>query len=569
MTAVQQRLVRLFEHADKVYKNEEIDARIENLSLLYESSKPGVTEGSVVHVNKVYPRVRTAMSSLFGKRPEIIVRPRRAEDIRAASDAEVLLNYMTRALKLSRELRDWLFWARLGMYGAMKLGMTTWHDLKMPTFFAHDPRSVRVDVTQGRFRPEEGAWQAFRYQKSVAELRASGLYREEAINEIMDTRPGSHEESTEETTEVMIWEQYIRERVEGRKAILVVTSVHQVQTQTLSPDSWKWIREEPFTDVAGLPGRFLAFIPSTRKVLPVSPIELWMSQQTEINAFRTQKLLHAERSNRKRIYDATAFIPEESAKFEDPNPDLYIAATPTRQASLRDAIIEEPMTTVSPDVYTGELEADNTITEIDGIGSAQLSSELPKRGSTSATRDAIMDHALRLRMSDNQEIFDEALEDAYQGLLNLAQVHMDGALVVKLLGQDQRRISKAEIKGDLDVILSFGSTTARDAEREWQEARELFELFRGDPDINQVRLKRYVLQKRKDIKDADQWIVPAMPAMPPPVPGLPGVPGAGPALPMNGAGLGTPQAVGQELAGTQQVEGTSPLSIAAAIRGML
>jgi len=574
MAALHDRLRRMFEKAEAKYKQERVEERMETLAKLYDSEQQMVSTGSIIHVNKVYPRVRTAMSSMFGKRPEIVARGRRAQDAEAARHGEFLLNYLTRALKLSREIREWLFWARLTPYGVLKLGMRRWRGFELPTFITHDPRSVRVDPTTARFRPEEGSWQAFRYRQSVASLRGSRMYDDRALDGLMDALAGRDPDATEDVVEVEIWEHYAWEQVEGKRKLMLAVSAHRIADQALAPDDWRWIREEPFTDVVDLPGRFLYFIPSPRRFFPVSPIELWMDQQREINAFRSQKLLHAERSNRKRIYDVSSFSEEERAKFEDPNPDLYIAALPTRNQTIRDAIIEEPLTTVSPDVYTGEIEADNTITEIDGVGSAQLSSEMPKRGSTSATRDAIMEHALKLRGGDNQEIFDEALEDAYQGLLNLAQVHFKGALSFRLFGNMEMTITPDAIKGDVDVILSFGSTTPRDVERDWDEAVELYGLFKGDPHIDQVRLKRYVLQKRRDVKDAEHWIIPT----PMPMLGLGGVPGSLPGMPpggpppRNGGGLpvvGNPQAAEQLLAREQREAGASPLSIAAGIRNLI
>ena len=198
---------------------------------------------------------------------------------------------------------------------------------------------------------------------------------------------------------------------------------------------------------------------------------------------------------------------------------------------------------------------DNIISEIAGSGSAQLGVEAPQTGSTSATRDAIVENSFRMRASDNQEVWEEFLEDCYQGLLNLAQGNMKGELYLKLIGQEQIRMSKIDIQGDIDVILSFGSTLPTDREKEWARAKEFYELVFPDPNVNKVALTRFLIQKEGDIKNIDDFMVaqmPMAPGMPPAVPG-----GGGPPI---GMPPGMPPGI------AMQPQGQSPLGIAAGLR---
>ena len=76
--SLKRRLIALHDESERIWKKDDMDARINKLAAYYDSSSEakdsGIANPEGVTVNKVYPRVRTAMSSLFAKRPEVLVR---------------------------------------------------------------------------------------------------------------------------------------------------------------------------------------------------------------------------------------------------------------------------------------------------------------------------------------------------------------------------------------------------------------------------------------------------------------------------------------------------------------
>ena len=261
--SLKKRLIALHDESERIWKKDDMDARINKLAAYYDSSSVSMesdpTSPHEVKVNKVYPRVRTAMSSLFAKRPEVLVKARRVQDEEFSKNAELTLNYLVRYMKYPAEIREWLFWARLTPYGVMKLSMEKKAGMVLPVMRTVDPRSYRSDPTLDRFRPEEGEWEEFKIERSLAYLTRSGLYEQKLLDELRDKiNITGGTDVHDESIRVFLREHYIRDGND----IIVATSANGFNDKGFDANDAVWIREEGFTKVIGLPGRGLSFIPS-------------------------------------------------------------------------------------------------------------------------------------------------------------------------------------------------------------------------------------------------------------------------------------------------------------------
>ena len=565
-TSLKKRLTALSDKAEKIWQRDDMQARIGTLATYYNSGRGRTTDdSSIVHVNKVMPRTRTSMSSLFAKRPEVLTKGRRVHDEAAAKNSELMLNYLVRFMKYPAEIRDCLFWSRLAQYGVVKLGMEKKGGMVLPMMRACDPRSYRCDPMLETFRPEEGSWEKFKFRRSLASMIQSGLYEEPEIGVLRDKiNTGGGADLPDEVVEVWLQEHYYRD-AGGFK---VSTAASGFNDHGFPDDDMVWARDQEFTKVIGLPGRVLTFFTNPAEsdkqqesFYPNSPVEFWLEQQKEIDGFRTQKLLHAERANAKMLYDPTKFAgPEETSGLESREPRQFIPASNAggQIDKVMSAIKFDP---VNPDVWAGEQEADNTIQEIDGQGSVALGNTQAERGSVSATRDQLVENAMRLRASDSQEIFEDWMESTFQGLLNLAQKHMKGPLWVRITGEKEVYIDTKEIEGNIDVIMAFASTLPKDEQSEWEKAKEFYELIAANPLANQERNLTELIKARKIRGGAEGWIVPQMPMAPPPAAG--GAPGLGTTSPAGDPfGADLLQMLAQQSVG----EGQSALGSAASLR---
>ena len=556
-------------------QKESLEPRIALIASLYNRRKNGSdsdkeADGSVIHVNKVNPITQRLVASLYGRRPDIIVKPRAPQWEQNAQKAELYLNWEARTEDHARELTLTLTAASMFPYGVVKLGVG---DKGRPNLTYTHPISFRADPTRESFEPERGRWCAFRYKRSLSAMRASGLYREEVLDELAAKQMKLNgSEWSEETTPIWLWEHYLFEQVEGKRALLIVVSTEEFDTL---------IRVDRFSHVAGLPCRVLQFLPSFDQHFPIGPVELWLDQQRELNALRSNQLIHSDRSQRKLLYKSGDFDESEIAKFESTEPLVAIET----KGNPREAAAYIEQANLNADVYQAEERILRDIQESSAVGDMHLGGS-PNIGSRSATEASIMESSLRLSSSLRQDTFERFLQSVYRGFLNLAQERLDEDIQVKVMDGQWLALGKDEIMCDADVDINVSSTMPSDRKTEWEQGVELVTTVFGNPVmaplINPTKALLYLLSKRPDIKNAMDWLNPGVmnpagmvpPGMPPGPPGMapPGMPGMGPGMPPGmppGAPPGPPMdlnALLNSLAMEGTAEGASPLSMAGMFR---
>ena len=554
---------RFLERSDETWKKEDMEDRIKALASHYHRGYGAPSpDPDIIHVNKVYPRVRTKVATLGARRPEVLVKARRVGFDQAAISAELLLNYLTRFMKYPMELRESLFYAALFPYGVLKLGMEKRAGMALPMMRAWHPKNFRCDPTLDTFRPAEGAWQAFRYRRSLAVLESSGLYKEKDLDALREIVGRDTRDWTPDTVDVWVTEHYLHP-TPGKRDVHILVSADGYNERPFDPGDAVWIRDEAWTNAVGLPGRVLAFVPSPLTWNPVSPIELWLDQLKEGNLFRTLKVRAAQRSIPKTLADAQALGDEGLNAMESSEVKQIVPVKNPPPGGMEKVTAEMTSRPINTDILMGEMDAELTIQDIDGASGVQLGRSEPERGSTSATRDSLVETNFRLRGAQDQETWEDFLEDTYQSLLNLAQQHMSGDLWLKTTGTRERKMAREDIQLDADVVLAFASQQPRDRESERADSREFFTLLVNNPNVNQTALIRYLLQKQGDIKDIEGM----MTALPPMPPGLGGPPLGGMGMPSPAEAPPMFDAAG--MAGIAQEgvrEGQTPLSLASLFR---
>ena len=520
--SLRKRLMALSDKSETLWKKESMQERINELAAYHDSGsgrEDDEKQAGVVHVNKVMPNVRGGRANLFAKRPEILTKGRRVQDENAAKNAELFLNYCVRFLKQPAEIRDCLFWARLSPFGVVKLGMVEQGGMYLPTFRSVDPRSYRPDPMLEIFRPEEGAWEKYKMRRSLADLRRNKIYLESELDALRDKiNAGGGEELHDEVIQIHLSEHYYRDAGGFR----VSTFASGYDETGFNAEDAICVRDEEFTKVVGLPGRVLSFniSPREKRFFPNSPVEFWLEQQKEIDGYRTQKLLHAERANAKMLVDPTMFTPLEMQGLESREPRQYVPAS-NAGGKLDKAAVPIKFDTVNTDVWAGEDEAARTIEEVSGMDAVSMGNTQAERGSVSATRDQRVENAMRLRSSDDQEIFEDWMESTFQGTLNLGQKFVKGDVWIRITGQQEVKIEAKDIAGNIEVIMAFASTMPKDEESEWQKAVEFYTLISTNPLANQTRNLTELIKARKIRGGAEGWLAPQMPMATPGATGLP------------------------------------------------
>lgn len=102
--------------------------------------------------------------------------------------------------------------------------------------------------------------------------------------------------------------------------------------------------------------------------------------------------------------------------------------------------------------------------------------------------------------------------------------YMTQETVMRIVGQDGAtfvNVSPEEIRGNFDVMIKAGSTLPVNDAVEKKQTMELFQLFRDDPSVNQVELKKMVAKKVMPSANIEKLFTPEQPAMMPGMEGLP------------------------------------------------
>src|ERR1051326_6002098 len=435
------RMTNFLQMSDTLQKKENLESRCAALAKAYSFKNQkedlfSMRKDSLVHVNKVHPIVRTSVATQYGKRPDIIVKPRLPQFEQNANTSELFLNYAARRHDHSREIALALTSACLFPYGVLKLGVG---DEGMPTITYSHPLSFRADPTREMFEPEFGRWCAFKYKRSLSAMRASGLYEDDLLDQLaaQQIKIGGASFS-EETTPIWVWEGYLYEQVEGKTALLQCTLPHEADFL---------IREKPFTDVAGLPCRVLQYVPSFDAHFPISPVELFMDQQRELDAMRSNQLIHSDRAQRKVIVRDDAFDDDELAAWMESTESFATIKTTSNDARTAAAMLETG--NMSADIYEVERRIVNDIQEIAAVGDAQIGGT-PNTGSRSATEASIMESNLHLRSSDRQDVFERFLISVYSGFLKLAQERLKVDLQLKIMGDQWAPVSRRDLEGEFE-----------------------------------------------------------------------------------------------------------------------
>ena len=547
-TGMLKRAQDFFDRADKVFKDEQIEETVDKFARMYRSKKKDERDTEEITVNKIFPMVRTATASLFHKRPEIITKPRRPRDVRSAEQMELALNYLIRVKKYSVHLLRALRHATMFPYGTIKLGVEKGSGI--PWMEAVHPKDVRGDATRQRYKPEDGNFVAFRFVRTMKELRQSGEYVEGELNKLHDTLgrgSAGIETYDEEVTPLSLWEAYVKDR----NTIYIVTWANDTKLN-LRKDG------QTFTNVAGLPVRTLIFNEADDTHYPIALPEIVLDQLKEKNILRSAQVVHSERASRIVGYDINRIPPEERDKFQKNIPLQYIGT----DGPPKEVVQPIEHAGLPADTFNTEERVDEDIQEGFGMGSLQTGAQ-SARPSRSATEAAIVENNLRARSSDRQEYWEEFVESTMQGVGSLMQKHLRDDLWMMITDDIPVRISHQEIQGDFDITVAASSTLPVDRGSEQEKAKMMWEMFSplafgppvpGMPGVKPEWLLRNTLAKL-GVKDTAEAMRPA-PPMVPPAPMLQPGP-AGPPAPDAGQRMGM---MGQAL---QQ---GSPLSMAAGFR---
>lgn len=483
------------DQAEKRWVDDKMPDQFKKVRQLYHGKwKKEATESNmIVHVNLLYPIVKVGAAGMSVKVPEVKATPRKADpgkdDYAKADRMAAALNYSTKVMRYPQENRLALLHALSYPYAVWKFGVDK--ETGLVWWMACEPENVRV-YNQDTWAPLEGRWIQHKFNKYVAEMRATGLYKDKTLDSVMDKEKKRGEEKYEDTVKVELKEsQYL----DGKTMRLV--------TETPGMDDPLRVEDEMETYGCGFSYRFLHLSDALEGHFPVAEPLLFYEQNIEINHLRTKGLLTASRANVKILLAEERFPNDDEVAKLESNEPMAIARCkgPTTQGAM-DVVNPAQLNT---DIFQRQ--------EINGRDDAALISgttgdgrELPQAGSRPANVIAFQQQNLLVRQGEREVRVTEVMTDLYECTGKILQKTLKGKILSKVAGGPLASIEKSGIQGDFDYKLDVYNALSSDPVLMREDAEKIFDKLAGLDNVDHdYRVEQFLKQMGRN--DAEFYML--------------------------------------------------------------
>ena len=260
----------------------------------------------------------------------------------------------------------------------------------------------------------------------------------------------------------------------------------------------KFLRnDEHKLDIDGLPSEVLQFNPNGRDFWGVSDVEQIKDQIKEYNETRTVELMHKKTAITKFLFDQDSIDDSELSKFTKGQ----IAAIKVKGNPA--GIVMQLTPSMSRDLYNMSNVIRQDIHEVSGWSRNQLGDyEADRR---TATEAAIVQSALQLRADERRDQVADLIAAAFQRKIHpMLFDYWTEERVIKVTGLDQWvTYTGPEIRGDYDVTCVADSVVPLSRMQRQQTVTTAFTMLKGDPFIDQYRLRQTALEAFDDVLPMD------------------------------------------------------------------
>ena len=276
---------------------------------------------------------------------------------------------------------------------------------------------------------------------------------------------------------------------------------------------------EDALQIEGLPWEFVMFNEDPEYFGGISDIKMIAAQQEEMNEISTQASSLRKFSLIKFLYQNGALKPESLDKLLSSNIEDIGIGIPVEADSLQAAILP-----LQPHGLTAELQRDHAgsesiMRETLGMGSNQMGEMSPYHGK-SAAEAMITNEGAEQRVDERRDHITDVLTNIIRKFNQYIIKYWTTERVTEIVGPDQKKAwvtyTGDQLKGEYAVRIDAESGLPVTRGLRHEQAMKLFELLKGDPFIDQIELRRMLMQPF-------EWIDPSYELMvqepPPSVPG--------------------------------------------------
>ena len=494
----------------------------------------------------VFSNIRTILPNINFRNPKLYVQAKKKpyrdksggyfDTIGASIILEMLLNYYYKELNFKRQIDKALMDALIGPWGIVHIGYTTKTEkvkdgdlleineiIKEESPFAVriSPLDFRVDPEAKDSHLEDASWDAVKWVKSLDDIKRSDKYKNTAklkSNFKVDT---SFEGSVKSPGDDKFQDSSNWDRVAGwdiwdKKTSRLITLV-ETHDKFLYEDDWPLVYE-------GFPQEILYFNENPDEMYPVSDIEIYQSEQDELNRIRSLQLEHIKKISQRKYISQQNMLSEEEKRKITHGPSGTIAES---TGDPERALIPIKDASVSQDIYLIARMLKEDIREESGI--PQFEQGIAEKFDT-ATEPALMAQATQTRKTERLSIVENFVVRIMRKFAQVLQQTMSEQNVPLTINQFKEfqtsiphklskisgpeaeillpwfTVNKDDIAGEYDFDIEVGSMQPVNQEQRKRDASMMYQMFSQDPYFDPVAIRKKVLEafeiRDLELKDA-------------------------------------------------------------------
>uniref|UniRef100_A0A6H1ZKJ3 Putative head tail connector protein n=1 Tax=viral metagenome TaxID=1070528 RepID=A0A6H1ZKJ3_9ZZZZ len=459
-------------------------------------------KGDRVWTNHVYSTIKAKVATLFWRNPHVLCQPRKGATIKTARLVESIGNYLWSELKLKKRIKRVVQNALIFGTGWVKFA---W-DPELPSgawVRRYAPWRVHFDPTIEDF--EDLTWLAFEMEETPERIK--DIYRQEisgAAATVLRPTEGfdyARKKQLEFVSDEKLTEKTKLYEIHDREA-------QQVMLLCEGHDRWlKKPTKSAYTDLEQFfPALPLSLNIDVERIEGLSEALLLAPHEEALQRIRVFQLRHLARANRKYETEEQNITIEGERALKSGEDGAIV--TVKQIGKLRPI----PDASIPQDFYMVEPRVKEDIRNTSGMpdyrrGAGQLDPE------TASAVVAMERGADVISVADRDEV-EQFCADLTRNLIQLYQMFSTRDRLAPIAEREDivgwREWGKRDIAGEYDFITEIGSTIRKDERQRKQEALELYNGVKDDPNVNRVELLKYLFQTYR-LPQTENFLVAATP----------------------------------------------------------
>lgn len=484
----------------------------------YRKMYRGEWSEQILPVNRVFSYGRSMIPRTYFRAPRVVVTPTSPDLVWHARVVEAIDNMLIRETKLKSTIKRIILDAYLCGTGICKLGYDSEFgfipdfDIGTGETVTQETKQARIEynstvkpgfpwalrvppddivVPYGATDPDSLEWIAHRVIRPLEDVKADPKYKntkdlkgtllpnligrpflDPTMRTEKDTRPYCE-----------LWE--IRDA--RTKSVIVIC---EDKILLSIPDALQ---------IESLPYEFLIPNADPEYFWGIPDVKILEPQQVELNDIRTQQSLHRRISLIKFLYLRDKIKPEELQKMLSAEVGPAVAIDDTENVNAAVSILQPH---VPPDLSASANECLSDMREALGFSSNQLGEFSPYHHKT-ATESMIVNQAFEVRADERRDLVSDMIAGIISKFNQFIFKFWTSERVIQIVSPGGQPFwvsyTGEELAGEYHLHIDIESGLPMTRAIKYQMARELFAMFNGDPMVDQVMLRKIVLDNYESI----------------------------------------------------------------------